>query len=226
MFSMEFFHVLNRGVDKRRIFNDTRDYARFVHDLYEFNSTERVEPNNGRFASMMDIRRPSFSERRGERLVDIHFFCLMPNHYHLLLSPCVEGGISLFMKKINMGYAKYFNERNERSGSLFQGKYKSIHITSDAHFLYLPFYIHLNPLDMHVPTWREQKISSQDKALAYLEKYRWSSHLDYLGIQNFPSVTNRTFFLGMFKGAEGYTNKFMKYVRQLDVSSVSDVSLE
>jgi putative transposase len=222
----EFYHVLNRGVDKRKIFNDSRDYARFVHDLYEFNSTERVSPNNGRVASMMDIRRPSFTGREGERLVDIHFFCLMPNHYHLLLSPCVEGGISLFMKKVNMGYAKYFNERNERSGSLFQGKYKSIHITSDAHFLYLPFYIHLNPFDMYAPEWRTHKIPSLDTATTFLEKYRWSSHLDYLGNDNFPSVTNRTFFLDMFNGTEGYTTKFLKYLSQLDISEVSDVSLE
>lgn len=223
---MDFYHVLNRGVDKRKIFNDTQDYARFVHDLYEFNSTERVTPNNGRAASMMDIRRPSFSKREGDQLVTIHFFCLMPNHYHLLLSPCIEGGISLFMKKLNMGYAKYFNERNERSGSLFQGKYKSIQVTTDAHFLYLPFYIHLNPLDMHTPSWREQKISNKDKALAYLEKYRWSSHLDYLGINNFSSVTDRTFFLDMFNGSQGYTNKFMKYMQHLDIATVNEVSLE
>ncbi len=226
---MEFYHVLNRGVDKRVIFNDSRDYARFVHDLYEFNTTERADPNLGRDFGMMDIGCPSFTKRHGERLVDIHFFCLMPNHYHLLLSPVMENGISLFMKKMNMGYAKYFNERNERSGSLFQGKYKSVHVTSDAHFLYLPFYIHLNPLDMSEPSWRKQRVKDHEKTFEYLHKYRWSSHLDYLGTANFPSVSNRSFFTKYYQESGGYKKVFEKFVLKFDstvLSRLEDTMLE
>ena len=115
----------------------------------------------------------------------------MGNHYHLILSPLVENGIPLFMKKLSMDYAKYFNERYERSGALWQGKYKRILIERDAHFLYLPYYVHLNPLDFSFPEWREGKVKNVPKALTYLAQYRWSSHPDYLGVRNFPSITNR-----------------------------------
>jgi putative transposase len=115
----------------------------------------------------------------------------MLNHYHLLVSEAVENGISLFMQKLNMGYAKYFNERYERSGSLWQGKYRKVHIVNDSHFLYIPFYIHLNPLDYVMPEWREGGVRNVQKALAHLAEYRWSSHLDYLGVKNFPSITRR-----------------------------------
>ncbi len=112
----------------------------------------------------------------------------MRNHYHLLVSERVEGGIPLFMKKLNMGYTKYFNEKYERSGALWQGKYRKQHIARDAHFLYIPYYIHLNPLDYTHPEWRKGEVVHPKSALEVLEKYRWSSHLDYLGIRNFPSL--------------------------------------
>jgi putative transposase len=228
---MEFYHVLNRGVEKRKIFMDNKDYYRFIHDLHEFNMKGRVDTNH-RFNSPQntDIGCPYSGEGgdvgNDERLVDIHFFCLMPNHYHLLISPLVEGGVSLFMKKMNMGYAKYFNERYERTGSLFQGKYKSVHVVDEAHFMYLPYYIHLNPLDLSVPTWRERTIPNLDTVLTLLQKYRWSSHLDYLGKKNFPSVTNRAFFLDYYNGTDGYIKSLKKFLETFDYTSLKPISLE
>jgi putative transposase len=182
---MEFFHVLNRGVEKRNVVLDDSDRLRFIHDLYAFND---VSP------ALNYILPGRFEETRRELLVDIHAFCLMDNHYHLLLSERVENGISLFMKKLNMGYAKYFNERYERSGALWQGKYKKISVKRDAHFLYISYYIHLNPLDFYFPEWRSGKVGKVSDALGFLEKYRWSSYLDYMGRRNFPSITRRDQF--------------------------------
>ncbi|MFH1178383.1 MAG: transposase [bacterium] len=180
---MEFFHLTGRGVEKRNIVLDDSDRLRFLHDLYAFNDLNPVE-NYG------------LPGRRGERpkrhlLVHVHAFCLMLNHYHLLVSETVENGISLFMQKLNMGYTKYFNERYERSGALWQGKYRKVHIARGAHFLYMPFYIHLNPLDYIMPEWREGGVQDMPMALKHLEEYRWSSHLDYFGVRNFPSITQR-----------------------------------
>ena len=115
----------------------------------------------------------------------------MKNHYHLLLSPRVEDGIALFMKKLNMGYTKYFNEKYERTGTLWQGRHKKILIERDAHFIYIPYYIHLNPLDYVMPEWRGGNVRSPAQALKHLGDYRWSSHLDYLGVRNFPSLIER-----------------------------------
>ena len=181
---MDLYHVLNRGVEKRRVVENDADRLRFLHDLYAFNDQN---------ATLNYILPNRQKERPRKLLVQIHAFCLMPNHYHMILSPLVENGIPLFMKKLSMGYTKYFNEKYDRSGALWQGKYKRILVERDAHFLYLPYYIHLNPLDLAFPEWREGKVKDTRKALEYLEKYRWSSHLDYMGIKNFPSITNREF---------------------------------
>lgn len=177
---MEFWHLIGRGVDKRDVVLDDHDRLRFIHDLYVFNDLNPTP--NFVVAGRHD------DTRKRERLVDIHVFCLMNNHYHLLVSERIEGGISLFMRKLNMGYTKYFNEKYDRSGALWQGKYRKVLIERDAHFLYIPFYIHLNPLDYSNPEWRNGEVKDANKALKTLLKYRWSSHLDYLGIHNFPSV--------------------------------------
>ena len=143
---MEFYHLLNRGVDKRNIFLDKQDYMSFIHDLFEFNDQQNTDSNNFYFRQTLDVWYPEFGKqskrqkRTRKLLVNIHFFCLMPNHYHLLVSPLVEDGIPRFMKKLNMGYAKYFNEKNKQVGALFQGKYKSIHIERDEYFLWIPYY--------------------------------------------------------------------------------------
>ena len=202
---MDFFHILNRGVDKRKVFLTDKDYLRFIHDMYEFNDTTPVRTRGTyRFNKNVAVGQLHNDKKREERelLVRIHCFALMPNHYHLLLSPAVENGIPLFMKKLNAGYTKYFNEKNNRVGALWQGGYKSVPIESDRHFNFIPYYIHFNPLDMHAPEWRTQCPAKPTQALAFLEKYRWSSHRDYLGLSNFPSVTYRKFFLEIFKALD------------------------
>jgi len=217
---MELVHVLNRGVDKRQIFMDDQDRFRFIHDLYEFNDIENTD-NVFRNFKLKDVRRPVIGGKPRKRLVDIHAFCLMGNHYHLLLSPLVENGISLFMKKLNGGYSKYVNERYDRKGALFQGRYKRIIVKTDAHFIHLPYYIHFNPLDMEAPEWRERKLKSFGKAIEFLNNYRWSSHLDYLGKKNFPSVTQRSFLLKFFGGEKGYEKNIKEWLQ--DLSEAGDL---
>jgi len=207
---MEIVHVLNRGVDKRKIFLEERDYLRFVHNLFIFNDSKNISNR-----SHIDIRC-----RDRDVLVNIHAFCLMPNHYHLLLSPVCDTGISQFMKKINMGYAKYFNEKNDRSGALFQGKYKSVIVNKEAHFLHLPYYIHFNPLDLNFPGWRDNKIKDYRKALNFLDKYRWSSHLDYAGKENFPLIINKDFLLGVFDGVKKYNSSIEQLLSTSDVDKM------
>ena len=226
---MDLYHSLNRGVDKRIIFLDTQDYARFVHDMFEFNSTEKAI--NTHRIQMSDIVSRSFNKNRTDmHLVQIHGWCLMPNHYHLLLSECVEGGMSLFLRKLNVGYAKYFNERYDRIGTLFQGRTKKILIDSDAHFLHILNYIHFNPLDMQEATseWRTKEIDNVDFAITYLKSYRWSSYLDYSGIKNFPSILTTSLFQGVFNN--NYTEQAEKYLRgislEADIQSIKHLTLE
>ncbi len=209
---MDFIHALNRGVDGRDIFQDRQDYARFVHDMYEFNdASPAVHLERRRQLS----HSPSSDLRSRTLLVDIHGWCLMKNHYHLLLSEKVDGGITLFLRKLNVGYAKYFNERYKRIGTLFQGRTKKISIEHDAHLLYILQYIHLNPLD-YLPGAKEWRIRSRGtfrntkRALKYLKTYRWSSYLDYCGEKNFPSLLTTNFFNDPSEQYEGLIRDYLK----------------
>ncbi|MFA5360632.1 MAG: transposase [Candidatus Paceibacterota bacterium] len=231
---MDIVHVLNRGVDKRKIFLDDQDYFRFVHDLFEFNDKDSVNNVFSTFERKYnnnDVGRPNIYKYKVERkprkmLVDILAFCLMPNHYHLLLTSKVQNGIALFIKKLNGGYAKYFNARYERKGALFEGRYKKVMVEHEAHFIHLSYYIHLNPLDLIAPEWRERKLNDFVKAIKFLDLYRWSSHLDYLGKKNFPSVTQRDFLLNFFGGQQEYKDDITDWLRKLSMEEVNHLILE
>lgn len=221
---MEIYHALNRGVDKREIFLDTQDYARFVHDLFEFNDTKPAGNVHYSFSNhVLDLRNPNMVPR--ERIVDIHGWCLMKNHYHLLLSERREGGLTLFLRKLNVGYANYFNERYERSGTLFQGRTKKIPVERDAHFLYILHYLHLNPLDYHADTrsWREGVLPQSKKALEYLSKYRWSSYLDFVGDKNFPSILTTSLFAD---SPNAYKKEIVRYVADMGPEKLPTGTLE
>ena len=212
---VEYWHILNRGVDKREIVLDDKDRARFIHNLFVFNDARAVLHSNQ--ATRFDDK----DARARELLVHIHAFCLMGNHYHLLVNEVKDGGIALFMQKMNMGYTKYFNKKYARTGTLWQGKYKMIHIARDAHFLYIPFYIHLNPLDFVMPEWREGRVTNTTKALAHLESYRWSSHLDYLGKKNFSSITHREKLSDILGGRERYLNEMVEIIKDEEIAEDS-----
>src|SRR3989338_2137367 len=217
---MELYHVLSRGVDKRVIFNNNKDYFRFVHNLFVLNDKNSVTAS-GYFFNKADKSAETFQNGKSKNkeprklLVKIHTFCLMPNHYHLLLSPLVEDGIVKFMRKLNISYAKYFNIKNERKGALFESRYKSILVKDENHFLYLPYYIHMNPLDLYSPEWREERISRPKEAMLFLEKYRWSGLPDYIGIKNFPSVTSRNFLQEVLGSSKKYQSNFLVNLQEM-----------
>lgn len=121
-----FYHVLSRGVDKRTIFMENKDYLRFIHDLFEFNDINPVLNINYLFNKKHSIEASSPGVKRAPRklLVEILAFCLMPNHFHLMIRPKQDQALTQFMKKLNIGYAKYFNEKYQRSGALFEGRFK------------------------------------------------------------------------------------------------------
>lgn len=222
---MELVHILSRGVDKRKIFMDDQDHLRFIHDLFEFNDQSSVNNVFHHFYHNDIVSRYVKKEQR-KLLVNIHAFCLMPNHYHLLLSTKIENGISYFMKKLNIGYAKYFNQKYERKGALFEGRYKSVPIKNEPHFVHVPYYIHLNPLDLIEPEWRRRKLKNFQGAIKFLDSYRWSSHLDYLGRKNFPSVTQREFLTEFLSGSEGYKLSIMSWLKDLSEEIFEDLPLE
>jgi len=194
----EFYHVFNRGVEKRKTFVQISDYFRFVFCLYELNDKNLV-----RMRSRIENRKKKCrgcTPASKESLVEVIVFCLMPNHYHLILRQLVDGGISLFMKKLGDSYVGYFNEKHNRKGmgSLFQGRFKAVHIENDKQLINLIYYIFINPLELLEKNWKEEGVKNHQKAFEFLESYRWSSFLDYIGVSNFPSVTKRDFIMEFF----------------------------
>ena len=218
------YHIYNRGVDKREIFLDEEDRFRFIHDLFEFNDEAPAlniyykAPNLKSKSYEVEPRKiDSKIERKPRKLlVELMVFCLMPNHFHLMVRQREDGGITEFMRKLGGGYTYYFNTKYHRTGSLLQGKYKFVLIKNEAHFIHLPHYIHLNPLDMAAPEWREKKIENYHKAMKFLESYRWSSFSDYIGKKNFPSVTQREFLMEFFDGPQKYRAEVERWLRELD----------
>ncbi|MFA6519673.1 MAG: transposase [Candidatus Paceibacterota bacterium] len=222
---MELYHVLNRGVDGRKLFLDSQDYVRFIHNLFEFNDSA---PSVG--SARRDICDTNVGPRRSyirKRLVEIHGWVLMKDHYHLIISELIEGGLLKFMMKVNVGYAKYYNERYTRHGHLFQGKTKKIRIERAAHFLYILHYVHLNPLDYlrGAATWRERDkntIKNTREALKYLDEYRWSSYLDYCSKKNFPSILTKRIFGNVFGN---YQEVIKDYLKNVEESPIGDSTI-
>ena len=173
---------------------DRRDYYRFIHDLYELNDSRNVSNISHRFTT--NYQGPALINRRErDLLVEIHCFCLMPTHYHLILRQIQDEGIYRFMHKLGTAYAMYFNLKYKRRGVLFEGRYKAKPIETDEYMIHLSRYIHLNPLNIFQGDWKERGVADREAANAFLESYRWSSYPDYIGIKNFPSVIETDFVL-------------------------------
>ncbi len=225
----EIYHIYNRGVEKRNVFLEDFDYLRFIHDLFEFNDKNFV-PKLYIPAKFSGVGLPKIIENKERKprklLVEILAFCLMPNHFHLLVKQRLDDGVAKFMQKLGTGYTNYFNQKYERVGALFQGKYKAIHIVREAHLLHLPYYIHLNPLDLIAPEWRDRKIKDLGVAMGFLEKYKWSSYPDYIGKKNFPSVTQRDFLLDFFSNSEAYKAGMLAWLKEIAIEEIKEISFE
>ena len=203
----EYYHVYNRGTDKRDVFLDDADYLRFLLCLREFNCIEpigslyekslRDKNANGGSTSTVEIE-PQ------KALVEIVCYCLNSNHYHFILKQVAENGISKFIQKVGTGYTMFFNKKNERSGSLFQGRFKSIYIDSNEYLLYLSVYVNGNHF-----------IHAYDKVLEVeppiggstsefsVDGWKYSSLPDYAEKRN-GTLCNKSIILEQFSNAKDY----------------------
>lgn len=139
----EYYHIFNRGVDKRTIFQNQRDVQRFFRSMCEFNTIEPIGSihENSFKKKGLRSRTPKLPE---SRLVDIVCYCLNSNHYHLIVKQVADKGVEKFIQKLGTGYTNYFNTKYKRSGVLFQGKYKAVYIDSNEQLLHTSVYVNLN----------------------------------------------------------------------------------
>ncbi len=167
------YHIYNRGVNKMTIFFDNTDKDRFIKLLYICNSEKSAVFRNVKDKALNEIDIE-------ERLVDIGAYCLMGNHFHLIIKEKVENGITKFMSKLMTAYAMYFNKKYERRGILFEKPFKSKYVgLDDAYCDYLFLYVHFNPLKLIEPNWKEKGVVNEVKSKQFLEEYKYSSYCDY-----------------------------------------------
>jgi putative transposase len=184
----EYYHVYNRGTDKRQIFLDKQDAWRFFKYLQILNSTENI----GSLYSISFKKYKKIELRSlAPKLVNIVAYCLNQNHFHLLLEQVSENGIPSFMHRLSTGYTNYFNEKNKRTGSLFEGSYKAKHIVSNEYLMHLAFYINLN-----------DKIH-KDMNEEWMRVLPFSSFKEYID-PNIKGICHKDIILGQFKSQKDF----------------------
>lgn len=186
----ECYHVYNRGVDKRDIFSDRIDVRRFVESINEFNQIDIIGSliNLRKFKN---IKKGPKALSGGEPLVAIVAYCLNPNHFHFVLKQLEDGGISKFMQKLQGGYTSYFNVKNSRSGSLFQGTFKAQHMGSENYFNKILGYVNKN--------YQVHNIPDDKKELVFASDYEYE-HSDFKVV----SKTEGKRILEIFGGVSGF----------------------
>lgn len=220
----EAYHLILRSIDEKLLFKDLNDYYRGIFSIYEFNDSRPVSiqerrKERNRFKKLIKKAdgRPTSSDFLDSRdkLVDILAFCFMPNHIHLLLKQKQGNGIHKFMVKLGSGYGRYFNQRNQRKGYVFQNRFQSVYIENDNQLRTVVNYIHANPISLIEPKFKKEGIKnhSAEEVLEFLKTgHRWSSFPDYYGLENFPSVTERNFILNFMDGQKNMADNIMDWI--------------
>lgn len=174
----EWYHCYNRGVDKRIIFENAGDYNRFLLLLYLGNGSVPIRIANIKDKSIRAVLEDSSLER-GEPVVEIGAYILMPNHFHLLLKEIIEDGIAIFTQRIFTAFTMYFNKKYERTGALFAGPFKSRHVDDDRYLKQLVSYLHLNAAELFDQRWKDG-LGNIGIIKRRLMEYPYSSLPDFL----------------------------------------------
>lgn len=186
--NQNYYHIFNRGVEKRKIFLNDRDYQRFLQTLYYY----QFSGPKPRFSTHRVFKSKDFY--KNPKIIEIVCYCLMPNHFHLLIKQIKNGGVQEFINKISNSYTKYFNTKHKRVGYLFQGTFKAVPVETDEQLIHLSRYIHLNPY-----------VSGMTNNL---ETFPYSSYKDFIeGAENV--LCNPGLVLNFFKDTKDY-KEFVK----------------
>lgn len=214
--SGEYYHIFNRGNSKQKIFLDDQDRDRFLKLLYLCNSEQSINFRE----QIVRAKINAWDFKKGIPIVSVGAWVLMPNHFHIYLTSDAkarlwqDSAITVFMQKVLTAYSKYFNTKYNRTGSLFEGKFKSTHIDKETQAKYLFSYIHLNPIKLIDLKWKEEGIKDKKKVLDFLNLYKWSSYLDYLEIiRPENKILDRINFLDYFKTKKNFQKEIFDWIK-------------
>lgn len=198
----EYYHLFNRAVRKEDIFLSHDDYARMMFLILYLQSPVFFR-NVSRYISLFNNDNSDRNKKRflvppeiveeiiKTKEIDLYAFIIMPNHFHLFVSEIKEGGIPLYLQRIQIAYAKYFNLKYKKSGYVFQGRFKAVHVTNNDQGLYLSAYIHRNSRGL--PKWKNQE-----------DTYPWSSYQDFVKENRWDQLLSRELILGQFNNGREY----------------------
>lgn len=196
-----YYHVCNRSNDERSMFLDEKDYARLLFSILFYQAPVPFY-NLGRQTScfvrhsMFNISSDILKKVVATRRVELNIFTIMPNHFHLLLQEKSKKGISLYLQRLQNGYAKYFNTKYKKRGHLFQGAFRAIPVETDEQLLYLSAYIHRNPRELK--EWKRKET-----------EYPWSSYQDLIGKNRWGELLRPNIILNQFSNTGAY-HKFVE----------------
>jgi putative transposase len=217
-----YYHIYNRGVEKRIIFEDDQDYAVFLSYIKNYLTPKNVNLLQKELSEITDYAQKSeiLNEIKLNNFADeikLLAYCLMPNHFHFLIKQSSPNSIDYFINSLNTRYVMYFNKKYQRVGPLFQGVYKAVLIENDNQLLHLSAYIHKNPMKFS-PKSRQNSIEPLLK--------RPSSLSNYLGITNTSWVDTKTIlsFFSKTNTKNSYKNFIAKTTRE-DIS-ISNLIIE
>ena len=232
----EIYHLTSKTIDENLLFKNINDYFRGIYSIYEFNNAKPVEIWKRRRDRIIekkreklgDIGSPTILDER-DKFIEILAFCFMPNHFHLLVKQLKDKGISKFMQKVGIGLGKYFNDRYERKGHVFQDAFKSVLIKDNDQFMAVVPYIFTNPIALIEPGWKEHGIRNHSvkEVIKFLENYKWSSYQDCSGIKNFPYVTKRDFLLEVTGGERGVKDAVENWIKnKVEIGQQKNILLD
>lgn len=191
-FNDQYYHIFNRGVEKRKIFLSAIDYKHALQTMWFYQKSE-LPVSLSKFHTIPSEQKALLIERINKlpNRVEITCYCLMPNHIHFLLKQNRENGISAFMSDFQNSFTRYFNKKNKRKGHLFEGQFNAVRIETDNQLLHTTRYIHLNPTTSYLVKETE------------LITYPWSSLSEYVSDTIYQQCS-KSIVLEQFKNKDDY----------------------
>jgi putative transposase len=227
------YHIYNRGVAKCKICDREADSWRFLQGLCLFNDVKsaanvlwQLERDRGRLT--LNVLKDYVIDQGTERksLVRIMAYCIMPNHFHLLVEELMENGIAKFMQKFGAGYVRYFNNKYDRVGGLFQGRFKAVLVDNEQYLLYLLVYINvINPGQLVEPNLKEEGIKDTLKVLNFAEEFLWGTHQEYIGKRG-SIIIDKGIFSELLPTPESYCELVGNVLRDKKYLEIDNLFLE
>lgn len=186
-------HIYNRGNNREKIFYDQKDHQAF---LFRVGLSLGIEQKVLQKENLLSVPKSRIRINSNKNLFKLHSFCLMPNHFHMLVEQCGDIPISKLISQICTSYAMYINKKYKRVGHIFQERFKSVIIENNSQLMWVSSYIHMNPV--------------KDNIVKHPSEYLWSSYNDFANHRNLP-IIHKKLLLEIFGDQKNFTEQTLNF---------------